>query len=169
MESQVQKKKSLNGVVTVALGSIVLLPRMKRRVMLMIGQIGVTVSLVLLASCFSFMPASMARSYLVLFFMMSFLFFMQCFVAVIFWLMLSEMFPLKIRGKVMGLAVFTNWAANFLVALLFPILEAALHGGTFYIFAVINFLTIFFYYKFIPETSGRSLEELEQHFAKSLG
>lgn len=96
--------------------------------------------------------------------MMTFLFFMQCFVAVIFWLMLAEIFPLRVRGKVMGMAVFANWMANFLVALVFPPLQEALHGKTFFIFALINLGTVLFYWKFIPETRGRSLEELEAHF-----
>lgn len=68
----------------------------------------------------------------------------------------------------MGMAVFANWFANFLVALVFPPLQEALHGKTFFIFAFINFLTIFFYWKFIPETKGKSLEELEEHFQKTL-
>lgn len=160
-----------NGVVSVAavaIGSMVLLPRMKRRPMLLTGQIGVTASLFLMGATFTFMPESTARSYLVLAFMMCFLFFMQCFVAVIFWLMLAEIFPLRVRGKVMGMAVFANWFANFLVALVFPPLQEALHGKTFFIFAFINFLTIFFYWKFIPETKDKSLEELEEHFQKTL-
>lgn len=160
-----------NGVVSVlavALGSLVLLPRMRRRPMLMTGQIGVTISLTLMGATFTFLPETPTRSYLVLAFMMCFLFFMQCFVAVIFWLMLAEIFPLRVRGKVMGMAVFANWTANFLVALVFPSLQAALHGKTFFIFALINFATIFFYWKFIPETKDRSLEELEEEFQRTL-
>lgn len=158
-----------NGIVavaSVAFGSMALLPRFGRRPMLVFGQIGVTCSLAALGASFSFLPNGTARSYLVLAFMMLFLFFMQGFVAVIFWLMLAEIFPLRIRGKAMGLAVFANWAANFLVARLFPPLQAALHGGLFFIFAVINFATILFYLAFIPETKDKSLEELERHFAQ---
>ena len=157
-----------NGVVavcSVAFGSIVLLPRFRRRPMLLIGQIGVTCALALMGAMFTVIAPGPTRAYLVLAFMMLFLFFMQGFVAVIFWLMLAEIFPLRIRGKAMGLAVFANWMANFLVASLFPPLEAALGGNLFFIFAAINFATIFFYLKFIPETKGRSLEQLEEDFA----
>ncbi|CEI49882.1 sugar porter family MFS transporter [Propionibacterium freudenreichii] len=158
-----------NGVVavcSVAFGSIVLLPRFRRRPMLLIGQIGVTCALALMGAMFTVIAPGPTRAYLVLAFMMLFLFFMQGFVAVIFWLMLAEIFPLRIRGKAMGLAVFANWMANFLVASLFPPLEAALGGNLFFIFTAINFATIFFYLKFIPETKGRSLEQLEEDFAK---
>ncbi len=151
-------------VVAVAFGSMVLLPRFRRRPMLMVGQVGVTCCLALIGAVFVFMPQSTFRSYLVLALMMLFLFFMQAFVAVIFWLMLSEIFPLRIRGKAMGLAVFANWTANFIVAMVFPPLQESLGGGLFFIFALINVGTIFFYLKFIPETRGRSLEELEREF-----
>ncbi len=159
-----------NGIVavcSVAFGSMVLLPRFRRRPMLLIGQVGVTCALAAMAAVFSFGSQGPLRSYLVLAFMMLFLFFMQGFVAVIFWLMLAEIFPLRIRGKAMGVAVFANWMANYLVARLFPPLEAALGGGVFFIFAAINLLTVFFYLKFIPETKGRSLEQLEEDFATS--
>lgn len=159
-----------NGVVavcSVAFGSMVLLPRFRRRPMLLTGQIGVTAALALMGAVFSFGAEGAVRSYLVLAFMMLFLFFMQGFVAVIFWLMLAEIFPLKIRGKAMGLAVFANWMANFLVARVFPPLEATLGGGVFFIFAAVNLLTVFFYLKFIPETKDRSLEQLEEDFASA--
>lgn len=156
-----------NGIVavtSVAFGSMVLLPKFRRRPMLLTGQIGVTCALALMGAAFVFLPETNFRSYLVLAFMMLFLFFMQGFVAVIFWLMLSEIFPLRIRGKAMGVAVFANWTANFIVAMVFPPLQASLGGGLFFIFALINLGTIFFYLKFIPETRGRSLEELETRF-----
>lgn len=159
-----------NGVVavcSVAFGSMVLLPRFRRRPMLLTGQVGVTCALAALGVVFSFMSTGPVRSYLVLAFMMLFLFFMQGFVAVIFWLMLAEIFPLRIRGKAMGVAVFANWMANYLVARLFPPLEAALGGGVFFIFAAVNLLTVFFYLRFIPETKGRSLEQLEEDFASA--
>ena len=157
-----------NGVVavcSVAFGSMVLLPRFRRRPMLLTGQVGVTCALAAMGAVFSFGAEGPVRSYLVLAFMMLFLFFMQGFVAVIFWLMLAEIFPLRIRGKAMGVAVFANWMANYLVARLFPPLEAALGGGVFFIFAAVNLATVFFYLKFIPETKGRSLEQLEEDFA----
>ena len=137
--------------------------------MLMVGQVGVTCCLALIGAVCVVVPQSSFRSYLVLALMMLFLFFMQAFVAVIFWLMLSEIFPLRIRGKAMGLAVFANWTANFIVAMVFPPLQESLGGGLFFIFALINVGTIFFYLKFIPETKGRSLEELEKSFQMHYG
>ncbi|MEU0839601.1 sugar porter family MFS transporter [Streptomyces sp. NPDC005962] len=155
-----------NGVVAVLAVStgMWLLGRYGRRPMLLTGQIGVTVSLVLIAFCFLALPASTARSYLVLASMLLFLLFMQGCVATVFWLMLSEIFPLRLRGFAMGMAVFGTWTANFVVTLAFPPLIAAIGGATFLLFAAVNVATIFYYLRTVPETRGRSMEAIEAHF-----
>ncbi|WP_063731509.1 sugar porter family MFS transporter [Streptomyces sp. RTd22] len=155
-----------NGVVAVLAVStgMWLLGRYGRRPMLLTGQIGVTVSLVLIAFCFLVLPESAARSYLVLASMLMFLLFMQGCVATVFWLMLSEIFPLRLRGFAMGMAVFGTWTANFVVTLAFPPLIAAIGGATFLLFAAVNTATIFYYLRTVPETRGRSMEAIEAHF-----
>jgi major inositol transporter-like SP family MFS transporter len=155
-----------NGVVAVLAVStgMWLLGRFGRRPMLLTGQVGVTVSLVLIAGCFLFLPESAARSYLVLASMLTFLLFMQGCVATVFWLMLSEIFPLRLRGFAMGMAVFGTWTANFVVTLAFPPLIDAIGGTTFLLFAAVNAATIFFYIRTVPETRGRSMEAIEAHF-----
>jgi major inositol transporter-like SP family MFS transporter len=96
--------------------------------------------------------------------MLTFLLFMQGCIATVFWLMLSEIFPLRLRGFAMGIAVIGTWMANFLVTLLFPPLIAAIGGVTFLIFAAINVGAFVFYLRKIPETRGRSMEAIESHF-----
>jgi len=159
-----------NGVVAVVAVSagMWLLGRFGRRPMLLTGQIGVTVSLVLIAGCLLVLPDSAARSYLVLASMLIFLLFMQGCVATVFWLMLSEIFPLRLRGFAMGVAVIGTWLANFLVTLLFPPLIAAIGGVTFLIFAAINVGAFVFYVRRVPETRGRSMEAIEAHFRAQL-
>ncbi|TGB14746.1 sugar porter family MFS transporter [Streptomyces sp. MZ04] len=157
-----------NGVVAVLAVStgMWLLGRFGRRPMLLTGQVGVTVSLLLIAFCFLVLPESAARSYLVLASMLSFLLFMQGCIATVFWLMLSEIFPLRLRGFAMGTAVFGTWMANFLVTLAFPPLIDAIGGTTFLIFAAINAATFVFYVRTVPETRGRSMEAIESHFRR---
>ncbi|MGY0064412.1 sugar porter family MFS transporter [Streptomyces sp. LZ34] len=157
-----------NGVVAVLAVStgMWLLSRFGRRPMLLTGQIGVTVSLVLIAFCFLVLPESAARSYLVLASMLTFLLFMQGCIATVFWLMLSEIFPLRLRGFAMGTAVFGTWMANFLVTLVFPPLIDAVGGITFLIFAAVNVATFVFYIRTVPETRGRSMEAIESHFRR---
>ncbi|MFJ9127244.1 sugar porter family MFS transporter [Streptomyces sp. NPDC102340] len=159
-----------NGVVAVlaVATGMWLLGRVGRRPMLLVGQVGVTVSLVLIAVCFLALPDTPVRTYLVLAFMLTFLLFMQGCVATVFWLMLSEIFPLRLRGIAMGTAVFGTWMANFTVTLLFPPLMAAMGGAVFLIFGVINLGTCVFYRRAVPETRGRSMEALEAHFRREL-
>lgn len=77
------------------------------------------------------------------------------------WVMLPELLPLNVRGAAMGGAVFLNWAANFLVSLLFPVLLAAGAGTVFELFAGCGVVAFVLSAKWLPETTGRSLEALE--------
>lgn len=157
-----------NGVVAVLAVStgMWLLGRYGRRPMLLTGQVGVTISLVLIAFCFLALPESTARSYLVLASMLTFLLFMQGCIATVFWLMLAEIFPLRLRGFAMGTAVFGTWMANFVVTLVFPPLINAIGGVTFLLFAAVNAATLVYYIRTVPETRGRSMEDIETHFRR---
>ena len=75
---------------------------------------------------------------------------------------MSEIFPLRIRGYAVGLAVFAQWVSNAAVTFLFPILIAELGGPTFFLFAAINIGTFVFLLRRMPETRGRSLEGFEK-------
>lgn len=77
------------------------------------------------------------------------------------WVMLPELLPLHVRGMVMGGAVFLNWATNFLVSLLFPLVLAAGAGPAFELFAGFGFIAFVLTAKWLPETTGRSLESIE--------
>ncbi|OFJ71959.1 MFS transporter [Actinomyces sp. HMSC06A08] len=156
-----------NGAVSVASVAfgLWLLGYMNRRKMLMIGMSGIVISQILLGTAFLVLPQSWARSIIILVLMLAFLFFMQAFCAVCFWLMMAEIFPLKVRGIAMGVAVFCQWISNMIVTFMFPILLDALGGKTFYIFAAINVLSLLFQWKYLPETRDKTLEELEREFA----
>ena len=132
--------------------------------MLMIGFGGVVGSQLLLAFLFT-LPESDATSYTILAGMMLFVAFVQAFIGTGVWLMLSEIFPLAIRGLAMGLAVFVLWTVNALISFVFPqIVEAIGSTPTFLVFAAINALSFFFVWRAVPETKGRSLEVLENDF-----
>ena len=81
--------------------------------------------------------------------------FVQCFIGTCVWLLLSEIFPMTIRGFAMGIAVFVLWTINAAISFAFPIVDSALGStGTFGIFVLINIVSIFFVTKFVPETQG---------------
>src|SRR3982074_884990 len=91
--------------------------------------------------------------------------FVQTFIGTLVWLLLSEIFPMTIRGFAMGIAVFVLWTVNAAISFPFPPLVAAVGATlTFGLCALINCGSIFFIFKFAPETRGRSLEELEDDF-----
>ncbi|WP_417875790.1 sugar porter family MFS transporter [Winogradskyella sediminis] len=86
------------------------------------------------------------------------------------WVLLSEMFPNKIRSVAMSVAVAAQWAANYIVSQSFPVVmgsetnnSAPWNGSLpYYIFIVFILVIVYVTYKFIPETKGKSLEEIEE-------
>lgn len=151
-------------VIAVCVG-IWLLGRVKRRPMLIVGLCGTTSSLFMIGVVSNILANSVALPYVVLSLTVTFLAFMQGLVAPVTWLMLAEIFPLRIRGFGMGISVFCLWIANFLIGLTFPLLLASIGLSiTFFMFSVLGVGSIIFITKCMPETKGKSLEEVEQEF-----
>ena len=143
---------------------IVLLGMYGRRPLILIGFIGVTAAHAVLAASF-LLPESGFRTYLILAAMLLLVAFVQTFIGTLVWLLLSEIFPMTIRGFAMGIAVFVLWTVNAIISFLFPLLVSAVGSTpTFALFALINLGSVFFVKKFTPETRGRTLEELEDEF-----
>lgn len=142
-----------------------LLGKVGRRPMLITGQVGVIASLLLIGVFSNVLAGTTALPYVVLTLTVSFLIFMQGSIAPVTWLMLSEIFPLRLRGLGMGVSVFLLWLTNFIISLVFPSLLSGLGlSSTFFMFAVLNILAIIFVIKYVPETKGISLEDLEKYF-----
>ncbi len=81
----------------------------------------------------------------------------------IVWLMLSEIYPTRVRARAIGIATAANWGANFLVTLTFPTLRQTLGSGpTFWLFAAFGIVALVFVWRRVPETKGRTLEEIER-------
>lgn len=80
------------------------------------------------------------------------------------WVMMSEIFPLKVRSLGMSVTSLANWGFNFLVVFSFPILVSSIGlGGVFAVYALVCAAGLIFTYLLVPETSGVSLEEIERH------
>ncbi|WP_336700359.1 sugar porter family MFS transporter [Pantoea dispersa] len=161
-----------NGAVSVLMTfvGIWLLGRIGRRTMTMIGQFGCTACLVFIGTVSYLMPETVngqpdiLRSYMVLLGMLMFLSFQQGALSPVTWLLLSEIFPTRLRGIFMGGAVFALWIANFLISLLFPVLLASVGlSGAFFIFALIGIGGAIFVIRWVPETRHRSLEQIEHY------
>jgi sugar porter (SP) family MFS transporter len=80
----------------------------------------------------------------------------------VFWLMISEIYPQRVRGTAMSVASLANWAANFLVTISFLTLLSAIGGtGVFSLFAFLTLVAVWFFVRRVPETKGRSLQAIE--------
>ncbi len=142
-----------------------IIDRAGRRPLLIIGLIGMVVSLILLGVVFSLDSTSGAAGLLATICLGLYIASFAISLGPVFWLMISEIYPLRIRGTAMSVASIANWGSNFLVALTFPILLATLGGaGSFWLFAVLGIVAWIFVYFRVPETKGRSLEEIEASF-----
>ncbi|MEI2603309.1 sugar porter family MFS transporter [Erwinia aphidicola] len=161
-----------NGAISVLMTfvGIWLLGKIGRRTMVKIGQFGCTACLFFIGAVSYFMPETVngqvdvLRSYMVLLGMLMFLSFQQGALSPVTWLLLSEIFPTRLRGVFMGGAVFAMWIANFLISLAFPMLLASVGlSGAFFIFGLIGICGALFVIKCIPETRNRSLEQIEHY------
>ena len=100
---------------------------------------------------------------------MGILFFVMVFVAAhaigngaVCWVVISEIFPTKVRGRAMSIATMSLWLVAFLGNLIFPLMQKHLgHGGTFWCFSAAALLNLLFIWFWVPETKGRSLEQIE--------
>lgn len=158
----------VNGVISLAATffGIYLLDVAGRRRMLLIGFVGTSAALLLIGLIAKLMGPSVLRADLVLAAIGLFLVSQQGFVCPTIWLLLSELFPLAIRGIAFGFSSSMLWLANFVVAATFPSMVAGLGiASTFFVFVGLGVLSWIFVKRYVPETKGRSLEEIEQCFA----
>lgn len=108
-----------------------------------------------------------AVPFLVLAVMGFFMFVVQAANGPVVWTMLGEMFPSRFRGIANGTAVFAMWVVNALITFTFPTLLATLGGGLTYLgYGVLNVVVALALFRVMPETSGRSLEELEGYLRR---
>ncbi len=82
------------------------------------------------------------------------------------WVLLSEIFPNRVRDAAMAVCVMALWIANFLVTQFFPPMLEKLGGGTFFIYSFMCLVCFFFVKSLVPETKGKSLEEIEAFFLR---
>ncbi len=136
-----------------------------RRALLLWGLAGMIVMLLVLSAGFA-LGGKGAVAYITVASVALYVGFFAIGLGPVFWLLISEIFPLAVRGRGMSVATVSNWGSNFIVALVFPGVVAALgSSAAFLIFAVLSLVAFGFTYWKVPETKGRSLEEIEAELA----
>jgi sugar porter (SP) family MFS transporter len=134
-----------------------------RKKLMMFGSIGLAITYLLLGGAYFFEMKGIAVLSLVVIaiaiYAMS--------LAPIVWVILSEIFPNRVRGAAMALATFALWIACFILTYTFPLLNATLGAaGTFWVYAAICLSGFVFILAKLPETKGKSLEEIEKELVK---
>lgn len=151
----------ITGVVNVAftIAALFLVDRWGRRPLMLFGAASLCVSYILLGACYAFQIHGTAVLVLVLAAI-------GCYavsLAPVAWVVISEVFPNRVRGTATSLAVGALWIACFILTFTFPFLNKALGAaGTFWIYAAICALGFVFCWAKLPETKGKSLEALEE-------
>jgi SP family galactose:H+ symporter-like MFS transporter len=145
--------------------AIRLLDRVGRRPLLLGGVAGQIAGLAILGLAFQLHQLARFIGYLA---MASLAIYVASFaigLGPVFWLMISEIYPLRVRGAAMSIATVVNWGMNLVVAVTFLTLVGAIgRPGTFWIYSAIGIAAWLFFYFLVPETKGKSLEEIEAHW-----
>ena len=145
------------------------LDKIGRRILLLTGLVGMCLSLLSLSLAFQW---DIHTSYLRYAAVFSTFIYVICFafsLGTMMWLLISEIFPLDVRGAAMGVAVFSGWLWNFAVSATFlSLLNALGPSNTFMLYAIMCVLGFVFCYYKVPETKGISLEKIEANIREGL-
>jgi MFS transporter, SP family, arabinose:H+ symporter len=164
LDSAIQYQVAI-GVINLVFTSLALwkIDRWGRRPLLIGGMSAVCLSLFILALLFAL---GEGQSWLILIIVCVYMASLALSINAVIWVLIGEIYPTRIRGRGMSIATFANWTTNFFTAFLFPwyVGVVGMHIG-FLTFAVICLFATFFFYKMVPETKGKSLEEIEQIFS----
>jgi len=146
--------------------SIKLIDKLGRKPLLYIGLTGMIISLSVLGIAFKATVALGALlKWVAIGSLLTYIASFAISLGPVCWLIISEIYPLKIRGLAMSIATVSNWGFNFIVALTFlPMMQKLGTAETFWFFAVMSVAGVIFCYLYVPETKGYSLEEIEEHW-----
>jgi MFS family permease len=145
--------------------AIRLLDRTGRRPLLLAGTAGMAVGMVTVASTFLIGGSHLhgAGAYVAIAGLLIYTGSFAVGLGPVFWLLISEIYPVRIRGRAMSVAAIANWAANFVVTVSFLTLLGAIgNAGTFFLFAGLSIVALAYFQRQVPETRNRSLQDIER-------
>ncbi|MFT4088659.1 MAG: sugar porter family MFS transporter [Gordonia sp. (in: high G+C Gram-positive bacteria)] len=180
-ESQAFLTSTITSVINIAttLVAIALVDRVGRKLLLLVGSVGMTITLALVGICFSQLTEELndkgelvktlpgAWGMIALFAANGFVIFFGMSWGPVVWVLLGEMFPNRIRGAALSLAAAGQWAANWTITVTFPVIKDFSLVFGYFMYAAFALLSFFFVAKFVPETKGKSLEDMDELLTKN--
>ncbi|EKJ91831.1 D-xylose-proton symporter [Bacteroides finegoldii] len=148
--------------------ALVIIDKVGRKKLVYYGVSGMVVSLILIGLYFLFGETLNVSSLFLLVFFLFYVFCCAVSICAVVFVLLSEMYPTKVRGLAMSIAGFALWIGTYLIGQLTPwMLQNLTPAGTFFLFAVMCVPYMLIVWKLVPETTGKSLEEIERYWNRS--
>ena len=144
--------------------AVFIIDRVGRKQLIYWGVSGMIICLIAIGIYFA-TGGALGNGFMLAFFL-AYVFCCAISISAIVFVLLSEMYPNSIRGRAMSLAGFRLWVGTYLVGQLTPVLLEWSQAGTFFIFAVMCVPYMLIMWKVIPETTGKTLEEIEEYWTK---
>ena len=150
----------VNVVFTVV--AILTVDKWGRKPLLMVGSVGMAIGMFAIGSLAFMKIIGMGTLVFIIIYTASFM--MSW--GPICWVLISELFPNKIRGKAVAVAVAAQWAANYFISSTYPAMMEFSSGGTYFFYGIMSILSLVFVWKMVPETKNKTLEEMEELWEK---
>ena len=148
--------------------ALVIIDKVGRKKLVYYGVSGMVLSLVLIGLYFLFGDSLGVSSLFLLVFFLFYVFCCAVSICAVVFVLLSEMYPTKVRGLAMSIAGFALWIGTYLIGQLTPwMLQNLTPAGTFFLFALMCVPYMLIVWKLVPETTGKSLEEIERYWTRS--
>ena len=148
--------------------ALVIIDKVGRKKLVYYGVSGMIVSLILIGLYFLFGETLNVSSLFLLIFFLFYVFCCAVSICAVVFVLLSEMYPTKVRGLAMSIAGFALWIGTYLIGQLTPwMLQNLTPAGTFFLFALMCVPYMLIVWKLVPETTGKSLEEIERYWNRS--
>lgn len=148
--------------------ALVIIDKVGRKKLVYYGVSGMVISLILIATYFIYGESWGISSIFLLIFFLFYVFCCAVSICAVVFVLLSEMYPTRVRGLAMSIAGFALWIGTYLIGQLTPwMLQNLTPAGTFFLFAVMCVPYMLIVWKLVPETTGKSLEEIERYWTRS--
>ena len=147
--------------------ALVIIDKVGRKKLVYYGVSGMVISLVLIATYFIYGESWGISSIFLLIFFLFYVFCCAVSICAVVFVLLSEMYPTRVRGLAMSIAGFALWIGTYLIGQLTPwMLQNLTPAGTFFLFAAMCVPYMLIVWKLVPETTGKSLEEIERYWTR---